>query len=182
MMAGAATAPARPRDAPGRGRLAELARAAAAPVICAVVVTGMLSAWVVTGGAGTVTRVRVEIGLAAVPMRAYAASRASAIHAAPTYLTIRNLSNGPDVLLSVRSPVCARVVLTGPPGPHGGRPVLSSLAIPAHGSITLTPFGEDVVLMDPARYETDMTVPLTLTFRHAGQVHVDAAVTAPGAP
>jgi copper(I)-binding protein len=165
-----------------RSPLAELARAGAAPVICAAIVIAMLSVWVITGGAGTVTRVRIQIGLAAVPMRAYLPSRASAIHAAPIYLTIRNLSGVPDELVSVRSPVSSHVVFTGPPGPRGTRPVKAGLAVPAHGSITLTPFGEDVVLMDPARFEGGMTVPLTLTFRHAGQVRVNAAVTAPGAP
>lgn len=171
-----------PSDAAAPGRLAELARAAAAPVIAAVLVTGLLSAWVITGGAGTVTRIRVQIGLAAIPMRAYTASGASAIHAAPTYLTIRNLSGEPDELVSVRTPLARRVLLTGPPGSGGRRPVVARLAIPAHGSLTLTPLSADAVLEDPVRYETDMTVPLTLTFAHAGQVHVDAAVTAPGSP
>jgi len=174
--------PAAGRSAATSSRLVELARAAAAPVIAAVLVTGLLSAWVITGGAGTITRIRIQIGLAAVPMRAYAASQASAIHAAPTYLTIRNLSSEPDELLSVRTPLASRVVLTGPPGSRDHRPVVAGLAIPAHGSITLSPLSADVVLVDPARYETDMTVPLTLTFRHAGQIHVDASVTAPGSP
>ncbi len=174
--------PAAGRSAATSSRLAELARAAAAPVIAAVLVTGLLSAWVITGGAGTITRIRIQIGLAAVPMRAYAASRASAIHVAPTYLTIRNLSGEPDELLSARTPLASRVVLTGPPGSRGRRPVVAGLAIPAHGSITLSPLGADVILLDPRQYETDMTVPLTLTFRHAGQIHVDASVTAPGSP
>lgn len=172
----------RARPAAPSGRLAELARAAAAPVISAVLVTGLLSGWVITGGAGTVTRVEVRVTLAAVPMRAYVASRARAIHAAPTYLTIRNLASVPDELLSVGSPVSSHVVLAGPPGPRGARPVVRGITIPARGSVTLTPFSVDVVLMNPVRYEADMTVPLTLIFRHAGRVHVDAQVTAPGAP
>jgi hypothetical protein len=101
----------------------------------AVLVAGLLSAWVITGGAGTITRIWIQIGLAAVVMRAYAASHA--IHGAPTYLTIRNLSRE---------------------------------------------LSADVVLLDPARDETDITVPLSLTFRQAGQIHVDASVTAPGSP
>ena len=72
-------------------------------------------------------------------MRAYTASQASAIHSAPTYLTIRNLSGEPDELLSVRPRSPARVVLTGPPGRGGGGPPCAGLAIPADGSITLTP-------------------------------------------
>jgi copper(I)-binding protein len=143
---------------------------------------GLLSAWVITGGAGTITRVQIQIGLAAVPMRAYSASQASAIHSAPTYLTIHNLSGTPDELVSVRSPIASHVVLTRPPGPRGTRPTLPALAIPAHGSVTLSPLSEDVVLLDPGPYETNMTVPLTLTFRHAGQVRVEASVTAPGTP
>ncbi len=178
------TVPADPSSAAATApsRLAELARAAAAPVIAAALVTGLLSVWVITGGAGTVSRIRVEVGLAAIPMRAYIASAASAIRTAPTYLTIRNLSSEPDELLSVRTPISSHVILAGPPGPHGVRPVVAGLAVPAHSSITLSPLGADVVLLDPVRYETDMTVPLTLTFRHAGQVRVNAAVTAPGAP
>ena len=182
-MTATAPAPAPLAAPPGaHGRLAEVARAAAAPLISAVLITGLLSAWVIAGGAGSVTRVRVQIALAAVPMRAYTASQASPIHQAPTYLTIRNLSGQPDELLSVRTPVARRVVLTGPPGPGGARPTLSALAIPAHGSITLSPLSDDAVLLDPAPYESDMTVLLTLVFRHAGRVQVVATVTAPGSP
>ncbi len=180
-----ATAPApAPPVSPARAprRLAELARAAAAPLISAAAITALLSAWVIAGGAGSITRIQVQVGLAAVPMRAYTARQASAIHLAPTYLTSRNLSGEPDELLSVSTPLASRVVLTGPPGPGGARPTVTGLAIPAHGSITLTPLSADVVLQDPAAYETDMTVPLTLTFRHAGRVQVDATVTAPGSP
>jgi len=39
-----------------------------------------------------------------------------------------------------------------------------------------------VVLQDPAPFETSASVPLTLTFRHAGTVTIDAPVTAPGTP
>lgn len=39
----------------------ELARAAALPVACAVLLTGLLVAWVLTGGAGTIHRVHVEV-------------------------------------------------------------------------------------------------------------------------
>jgi len=180
-----ATAPApAPPGAParGHGRLAEATRAAAAPLISAVLITGLLAVWVTTGGAGTVTRLRMQIVLAAIPMRGYLPSQARAIHQAPTYLTIRNLTGQPDELLSVRTAIARHVVLTGPPGPRGVRRTVAGLAIPAHGSITLSPLSDDVVLLDPAPYESDMTVPLTLVFQHAGRVQVDATVSAPGAP
>ncbi len=61
--------------APGRPGLAswlgDLVRAAAGPVACAVVLIGLLSAWVASGGAGTIASVRIQISRAAVPMRGY---------------------------------------------------------------------------------------------------------------
>jgi hypothetical protein len=62
------------------------------------------------------------------------------------------------------------------------RTVVSDLVIPTHSALTLTPFGDDIVLQDPHPYENEASVPLTLTFRHAGAITIDAAVTAPGTP
>ncbi|HXP54395.1 MAG TPA: hypothetical protein VN847_05550 [Streptosporangiaceae bacterium] len=39
----------------------ELARAAALPVACAVLLTGLLVAWVLTGGAGSIHRVHPPV-------------------------------------------------------------------------------------------------------------------------
>jgi len=171
-----------PPAAPPRPGLASLAAAGAAPLICAAALTALLSAWVATGGAGTITRVRIQFSLAAVPMRAYTAQAAAARNAAATYLTIRNLSAAPDELVAARSPICRRVVLTRRAGASGSSAVVPGLAVPARGTLTLSPFGDDVVLTAPAPFESDMTIPLTLTFRHAGEVTVQAAVTAPGVP
>ncbi len=167
---------------PGRNVLRELARAAFGPVLCAVVLVGLLSAWVATGGAGTLSRVRLQVALAAVPMRAFTPQAAAAAGSATTFLTIRNLSGTPDELVAARSPIARQVVLTVHGGPDAPRVAVSGLDIPAHGTLTLSPFGDDVVLQHPAPYETASTVPLTLTFRHAGTVTVEATVTAPGTP
>ncbi len=161
--------------------LGDLARAAAGPVACAVVLIGLLSAWVATGVTGSVTQVHIQITHAAVPMRSYPAAAAPS-GPAGTFLTIRNPTGQPDELLSVRSPVARHVVLRHGGGPGNPGSVVAELTIPARRTVTLTPFGEDLVLTDPARFEGDGTVPLTFTFRHAGQVTVDAAVTAPGTP
>ena len=53
--------------------LRDLARAAAGPVICAAVLTGLLSAWVATGGTGSIVAQRVQVTQAAVPMRGFTA-------------------------------------------------------------------------------------------------------------
>ncbi len=136
---------------PGRNVAQELARAAFGPLICAVVLIGLLSAWVATGGAGTLSRVKLQVTLAAVPMRAFTPQAAAAVGPATTFLTIRNLSGTPDELIAVRSPIAARVVLTERTSLVGPRAVVSDLVIPAHGTLTLSPFGDDVVLQDPVR-------------------------------
>ena len=182
MTATAAPSAAPAQTGPGRNVLRDLTRAALGPVICAVVLTGLLSAWVATGGAGTLSRIRLQISLAAIPMRAFTPRAAASAGAATTFLTIRNLSGTPDQLIAVRSPIARHVVLTVRNGPGAPRVVVSDLAIPAHGTLTLSPFGDDVVLRDPAPFETSSSVPLILTFRHAGTVTLEATVTAPGTP
>jgi copper(I)-binding protein len=177
----AATAPTAPNPA-GRTWARDLLRAVAGPVICAVVLTGLLAAWVAAGGAGTLTRVRLQVTLAAVPMRAFTPRAAAAVGAATTFLTIKNLSGTPDELVAARSPIAGRVILTGRGGPTAPRTVVADLVVPAHGTLTLSPFGDDLVLQDPAPFETSTAVPLTLIFRHAGSVTIDAPVTAPGTP
>ena len=158
-----------------------VARAAAGPVIAALVVTGLLAAWVTTGGGGTLTRVQLQVSLAAVPMRAFTAQAAVADHSATTFLTIRNLTGTADQLVAARSPLARQVVLTvRSPAGHGT--AVPSLTIPAHGTLQLSPFGSDLVLQDPQPFETLATVPLTLTFQNAGTVTIQATVTAPGTP
>lgn len=166
--------------ADGRELPRDLARAVAGPLICVIVLLGLLSAWVTTGGAGTLTRIRLQITLAAVPVRGFTPQTASG--AATTFMTIRNLTGTPDELLSVTSPVASRVVLTERTGPAAAQTVVSDLVIPAQAALILSPFGDDIVLQDPGSYEYRTTVPLTLTFRHAGTVTIDAVVTLPGTP
>jgi copper(I)-binding protein len=181
MTAGTAAA-APPRGSTERGWLTELTRAAAGPVACAVVLVGLLSAWVATSGAGTLTRIRITISLAAVPMRAFTPQAAVAVGAAHTYLIIHNLGGSPDQLIAVRSPIASRIVLTQRIGLAGRTAVVSSLTVPGHETLTLSPLTNDVVLENPLPFEDTKTVPLTLVFRHAGQITIEAPVTGPGTP
>ena len=162
--------------------LNDLVRAAAVPVAGAVVLIGLLAAWVVTGGAGTLHRVRMQVSQAAIPARGYTASAAAAVHSAPMYLTIRNLTGQADELTGVSSPAARRVELVTRQRVGGPRTVVHSLNVPAHGTLTLTPFGDDVVLENPATYETQSSVPVVLTFKHTGKLTVDATVSAVGTP
>jgi copper(I)-binding protein len=174
--------------APGGGWLRELARAAAAPVICAAVAIGLLSAWVSTGGAGTITvnRTRILVTVAAIPMHSLNPGPANALQPdADCYLTILNLTGTPDVLTAVSSPVARRVILTrhAHAGAAGSAGLLAAgLAIPAHGTIVLSPSGDDVVLIGGPLLLAGQQVPLTLTFRYAGKMTIEATVTIPGAP
>jgi copper(I)-binding protein len=177
----AAEAPAGQGRPPGAGRPrgpgTELIRAGLAPVICAAALLGLLSAWVATGGAGTVSRVTIRVGQAAVTLPS-----SSAPDVAESYLTITNLG-GPDTLLSARSPAASRVVFVRHAGSAAGPGItVRQVAIPAHGTLSLSPFGLDIVLQDPGSLTVGASVPLVLTFRHAGRVTVDATVTPPGTP
>ena len=154
----------------------------AGPLICAAVLIGLLSAWVATSGAGTLTRVRLEVTLAAVPMRAFTPKAADAIHEADTYLTIRNLSGTPDELIAVRSPLATHITLSTRDGLGAAGKAVSALTVPGHGTLTLSPLTDDVVLENPAPFEDRGSVPLTLVFRDAGQITIDAPVTAPDTP
>jgi len=152
-----------------------LLRSAALPVLCAVLLTGLLSAWVITGAAGTLRRMPLQFQLAAIP------SPASTPGApAPTYVVIRNVG-GPDELLSVQATAASRVVLESSGDADIRQAILPGLAIPA-GTTSLSPFGPDIVLIAPHRLQVGATVPLTFTFRHAGRLTVEFTVTAPGSP
>jgi len=174
----ATAAPAQP-SGPGwpRGSGAGLVRAGLAPVVCAAALIGLLSVWVASGGAGTVTRVTIRIGQAAVTLPSSASPGQAA-----TYLTITNLG-GPDTLVSVRSSAASRVTFVRHAGSAAGPgAVLRQMAIPGHGTLSLNPFGLDIVLQDPRSLSVGGSVPLVLTFRHAGRVTVDATITPPGTP
>jgi copper(I)-binding protein len=161
-----------------RGRAYELARAGAAPLACGLVLLVFLVTWVIGGGGGIVSKFGIQITHASVSMPAPNV-RGAVGHTAATYLTIRNLTGSADGLLSATSPAAARVAITRGPG----RAVPSAsvvLIIPARGSITLSPFGADLVLIDPrSSLRSGQHVQLILRFWNAGPVKVTATVTPP---
>jgi len=172
-------APARPATRaarPAEGSPGWLVRAAAAPVICSVLLLGLLSAWVVTGGDGTISRVRIDITEASV------AEPTQPGGPAVMYLTVMNLS-GADRLVSVTTSAARRVELVRHQGgAQGPSQQLTSISIPARATVNLNPFTTDIVLVDPAPMTAGDTVPITLRFAGAGRVTVAAAVTPPGTP
>jgi len=161
-----------------RARALGLARAGAAPVACGLVLVVLLATWVLAGGGGAVSRVRIAVTQAAVPMPSFTA-RGAAGRNVPVYLTIRNYSGNAAVLLSASSPAAARVELAG--GPGAATP-LGRLVIPAHGTVSLSPFGQDLVLIHPRSLQAGTDVLLRLRFAVIGTISVTAGVTPPGTP
>jgi periplasmic copper chaperone A len=161
---------------PAVGSPGWLVRAAFAPVICSVLLLGLLSAWVVTGGDGTISRVRIEVTEASVAEPTQPGGPAA------MYLTVVNLG-GADRLVSVTTSAAQRVEFVRRQGTaQGPSRQLTSVSIPARATVNLNPFTTDIVLVGPAPLTAGGTVPITLTFAGAGRVTVAAAVTPPGTP
>ncbi len=160
------------------GSLTDLVRPVAVPVVCAALLTALLSVWVVTGGGGTLRKMPLKFELAAIASPAASPGTSSAA----TYLVIKNLA-GPDELVSAQAKASRRVVFarrgTEPIGTGGTLPVLP---IPARSTTSLSPLGADIVLVGPGALQVGESVPLTLTFRNAGRITVDFTVTPAGTP
>ncbi len=143
--------------------------------------TGLLTGWAAAHGAGTLTKVRIQVTMAAVPMRAFTPQAADAVGTAHAYLVIRNLSAVADELIAVRTPIAGRVIFVQ--GGLGGKQTqVAGLTVPAGGTLSLSPLIGGLLIEHPVPFENSRTVPLTLVFRHAGQITVDATVTAPFTP
>ena len=70
------------------GSLTDLVRPVAVPVVCAALLTALLSVWVVTGGGGTLRKMPLKFELAAIASPAASPGTSSAA----TYLVIKNLA------------------------------------------------------------------------------------------
>lgn len=161
----------------GSRGLTALVRPVAVPVACAALLTGLLSAWVGAGGGGTLRRLPFRFELAAISSPAASPGG----QGAATYLVIKNLA-GQDELLSARARVSRRAILARRGTEPLGTGTLPALAIPAGSTTSLSPLGADIVLIDPGALQVGTTVPVTLTFRHAGPITVDFTVTPAGTP
>jgi copper(I)-binding protein len=137
-------------------------------VLCAVAVIGLLSAWVGIGGAGTISRIQLEVTFAALPVSAGPGGTTA------PYLTIRNFSGRAYEVTAASSPDARRVTMRRR-GPGG-------LVIPAHATVTFSPLGNDIELAGTRRLRAGQLVPLTLVFGQAGRVTVESTVTPAGTP
>lgn len=102
---------------------------------------------------------------------------------APTgigYMTIANKGEVPDRLVSASSPLADHVEIHEMSVANGimtMHPVPGGLAVPAHGSVTLKPGSYHLMLIGPKQpFKAGDTIPVTLTFEHAGSEQVELAV------
>ncbi len=165
-----------PGDHQPAGAVVGLLRAAIGPVLAAALLIGLLSAWTLTGGAGTLRRVHVEITLAAIPL-SFAPGAGDGLPDAVTYLEIRNIGSADD-LVGARSPMARGTLLVRDGrSPLAADGQLSEIAFPAGATIDLSPFGLDLVLLHPRALHIGEIVPITLEFRDGGPVRVNLLVT-----
>ncbi|WP_448664111.1 copper chaperone PCu(A)C [Sphingomonas sp. CJ20] len=96
------------------------------------------------------------------------------------FMTIANTAKRPDQLLGGSSPVAQRVeihTMSLEGGVMRMRALPDGLAIPPHGSVSLAPGGYHIMLIGLKRpLALRGRVPLTLRFRHAGNVKVTLVV------
>ncbi len=162
-----------------RRQALDFARAGLAPAGCGLALLVLLATWVIGGGGGAVSRIQVQVTQADVPMTSFTGSGAAGGRS-HVYLTLKNLTGTADALVSASSPAAARVELVRGPG---GQPVgPAGLTVPPGGTVSLGPFGPDLVLIGPASLQAGNDVLLRLRFRHAGLVAVEALVTPPDTP
>ncbi|MFF3705140.1 copper chaperone PCu(A)C [Streptomyces phaeochromogenes] len=161
---------------PTQRRLTDTLLTALAPVAACSVALGALTTWVAAGRAGDPARIEVTAGRVFLP---YGDTRDTA-----AFFRITNSGDADDRLVRVSSPGVGGEVTLGRHRTTGGgaayRDEVDSAAVPAHGSLTMSPHGLDVILHAGARWELGDPVPFTLHFRRSGPVTVEAVVVSPG--
>ncbi|GAA3736042.1 copper chaperone PCu(A)C [Streptomyces tremellae] len=161
--------------APGTARRAAgVLRAAAAPVLCCALALLGLSAWSAGSHAARPSRVTVSEGTV---YRPPLDARTTA-----AFFRIENTGPAGDTLDAVSSSATgpaelARTALADGAGTmRMGEPV----HVPAHGSVRMTAYGQDVMVLLRRMPRLGARLPFTLHFRYAGDIRTEAVVVRPG--
>lgn len=152
------------------------AKAAALPAAVGAAVLALLAVWVLGGGFDTLARERIEVVDARAPMPSTPGLTA-------VYLTITDSGAASDELIGASTPAAHEAMIMGEQQVEGGGVMqrLPAVSIPAHGSVSLGPYTDDIMLQDPGSLHVGESVTLTLTFRTLGTVDVPVRIVAPGA-
>ncbi|MFF1308072.1 copper chaperone PCu(A)C [Streptomyces sp. NPDC058307] len=166
------TDPAERSSPPWRRVTAGVLSAALVPVVTCVTALMLLTAYTTTGAAGA-PPARIGVSNARIFVPPNSENTAA-------FFDIGNTGAADDVLTSVSSTELGvtmlgrRVTRDG----AGHMEPLDSLTIPARSRVNMTPYGVDVMVLDPPRLKVGDRVRFDLWFRDSGQVTVDA-VTVP---
>jgi periplasmic copper chaperone A len=115
--------------------------------------------------------------------RAWARATAPGVPVTAVYFTIRNPGPRADQVVTLRSPAGERAEIHETKMSDGIMQMrqITDATVPAGGALALEPGGTHVMLIGlRSPLVPGATLPLFLTFRHAGEVRVDAVVLAPG--
>lgn len=144
------------------------------PTIAACAITlGGLSAWTASGAAGSPADVGVTDASVILPTDD--GEQTAAV------FQLRNTGGADDDLIGVSSPEIGAVRLTHTVD-HAGAGSMSmtaSATVPAHGTLTMTPFGLDVMVDRPPRLRVGQLVPFVLRFRGSPPLRIAAVVVRP---
>ncbi|MFF4533614.1 copper chaperone PCu(A)C [Streptomyces sp. NPDC001407] len=158
---------------PATRPLAATARAAAVPVIACAVALGGLCAWTASGAAGRPAAIEVEDPRVLLPF---------GTDDTAAFLKIRNDGDAADELVGVEAPTAGGAMLsrTVVKDGAGSMRMVPSAAVPAGGTLDMSPHGLDIMVSSPPRLRTGDRLPLILRFHDSGTVKVEAVVVRPG--
>ncbi|MEU2793613.1 copper chaperone PCu(A)C [Streptomyces sp. NPDC007100] len=149
-------------------------RSAAVPLLAGALTLGCLTAWTVTGNAGTPARLRVTEGRVLVP---------SNTEATAAFFTISNTGTTADELTGVTGPAGHQAMVGRDveiaEGAHRME-MAGAVAVPARGELRMAPTGVDVMVSPPPHLTPGDRVAFTLHFRDSGSVTAEAVAVRPG--
>ena len=138
---------------------------------------------VAAAGARPVPEARAAATPQPVIERAWARATSPGVNVTAVYFTIRNPAPRADQVVTLRSPAGERAEIHETKMSDGIMQMrqITDATVPAGGALALEPGGTHVMLIGlRSPLVPGATVPLVLTFRHAGEVQVKAVVLAPG--
>ncbi|MFF0550170.1 copper chaperone PCu(A)C [Streptomyces sp. NPDC004311] len=162
---------------PSRRRMREAIPAVLAPLVACSVALAGLTVWTATGAAGGPPQIAVANGRVFLP---YGNSTDTA-----AFFDVTNIGRGEDRLTKVTSPSPSveRVMLSRHESSGRGADAMrmtASAAVPAGGTLAMSPFDVSVMMRVTSEWEAGEIVPFVLHFRHSPPVEVVAVVVRPG--
>ncbi|RZU21790.1 copper chaperone PCu(A)C [Streptomyces sp. BK239] len=158
---------------PWRRLTAGALNAALVPLVTCVTALMLLTAYTTAGAAGE-PPARISVSNARIFVPPNSENTAA-------FFDITNSGAAGDVLKSVSSPELGVTMLGRRVTKNGAGRMepLESLTIPARSRVNMTPYGVDVMVMNPPKLKPGDKISFDLWFRDSGQVTVEAVTVPP---